>query len=223
MLIAPLFVQAAPILLTGTPADDSRRPNTPVSPRFGTLINFDGLPSCQVFPPDGSCTNLSGSTFSGVTISSPDGLYAIPFSAQTAPNELYDAGVNGVANITLTSTFGVTAFGVGISDSDVDDNLDPLNIILQALDSTGNAFGQAFTVTVPETGGNPGQGYFILSDTTADIYGLQITQSVANANFSGLAIDDVQFAPEPSTFLMLITGAGIAGAFRMRKRSSTTR
>ena len=34
-----------------------------------------------------------------------------------------------------------------------------------------------------------------------------------------LAIDDVQIAPEPSTFLLMGTGAAILGFFRLRKRA----
>jgi hypothetical protein len=219
MFMAPLFVQAGPVLITGTPADDSTLPNTPVSLHLGgAFINFDGLPSCQTFPPAG-CTNYSGTAFSGVTISSPDGLFAIPFSGQSAPNELYDASAEGSANITLSLNFGTGAIGVGIADSDVDGNGDPVQILLQALDVNGANLGSAFDVTIPEINPNPGNGYFVLADTTSDIFGLRISQSVGDPNFSGLAIDDVQVAPEPSTFVLLITGVGIFGSFRMRKRS----
>src|SRR5579862_8108633 len=118
LLLTTLLTQAAPILVTGTPADDSTLPNTPASPKLGgVLVNFDSLTSCPTFPPSG-CTNLSGNTFSGVTISSADGLYAIPFSAQTAPNELFDNSAMGSANITITTALGVTGIGVGIADSD---------------------------------------------------------------------------------------------------------
>jgi hypothetical protein len=37
--------------------------------------------------------------------------------------------------------------------------------------------------------------------------------------YSGLAIDDVQAAPEPSTFVLLIGGAAILGFFRLRKQA----
>jgi PEP-CTERM motif len=214
MLLMPLFVQAGPVWFTGTPADDSSLPNTPASPNFhGTFINFDSLPSCQQFPPDASCTNLSGTAFSGVTISSPDGLYAIPFSAQTAPNELFDNSAEGSANITVTTPGGVGAFGVGISD------FDDTTITLQALDASGAAFGAADVVTITQIGGNPGQGYFYVEDTTADIFGFAITQSASDPGFSGLAIDDVQATPEPSTLLLLSAGAAIFGVRRLRKRA----
>jgi len=214
VVLTPLLSQAGVVWSTGTPADDSTVPNKPASPQFGgVLINFDGLPSCQTFPPSG-CTNYSGTTFSGVTITSPDGLYAIPYSAQTAPNELYDNSAEGSASITVETVAGQSEFGVGISDSD------PVTITLQALGAGYVALGAADVITIPETGGNPGNGYYYVQDTTSDIYGFTITQSLSDPSYSGLAIDDVQAAtPEPSTFVLLIGGAAILEASRRRKRA----
>ena len=215
MLTMPLLMQAGPVWFTGTPADDSSLPNTPASPYLGgELINFDSLASCPTFPPSG-CTNYSGNTFSGVTISSPDGLYAIPYSAQTAPNELYDNSAEGSANITVTTPVGLGGFGVGIADSD------PVTITLQALGAGDVAFGAPDVITIPETGGNPGNGYYYVEDTTPDLYGFTITESASDPSYSGLAIDDVQAAtPEPSTFLLLLSaGAAIFSAQRLRKRA----
>jgi hypothetical protein len=221
MLLMPLLVQAGPVLITGTPADDSTLPNTAASPKLGgVLINFDSLASCPSFPPSG-CTNYSGTAFTGgVAISSSDGLYAIPYSAQTSPNELYDNSAAGSANISIV-TPGTTAVGAGISDSDITAGGAPVTIFLQALNSGGAGFGTLFSVTLPETGGNPGNGYFVIQDTSFDIYGLRISQPAGDANYSGLAIDDVQVAPapEPSTFLLLIGGAAIVGSCRMRRRA----
>lgn len=221
MLLTPLLIQAGPVLITGTPADDSSLPNSAASPKMpGILVNFDSLPSCPTFPPSG-CTNYSGTSFTGgVTISSPDGLYAIPYSEQSAPNELFDDSAQGSANISVTDARGTGAIGVGISDSDVTATGASVTIDLQALNSTGVGFGTLFAVTLPQTGGNPFNGYFVIQDTVPDIYGLQITQPVSNANYSGLAIDDVQvFSPEPSTFLLLIGGAAMIGSYRLRKRA----
>jgi len=222
MLLAPILLQAGPILATGTPADDSTLPNTHVSPNLGGLINFDALPSCPTFPPSG-CTNESGLTLSGVTFTSADGLYAIPYSGQSAPNELYDNGAGGSANLTISLAHGTTALGFGIADSDLDENFDPVEITLQPLDSQGGNLGSAFEVTIPELIGNPGNGYFIIEDTTNDIFGVNIVQSVSDPNFSGLAIDDVQVAPEPSTILLLLTGVTIFGCFRMLRRHQLNR
>jgi hypothetical protein len=212
-LMMPLLMQAGPVWFTGTPADDSSLPNTPASPNLGgVLINFDSLASCPTFPVSG-CTDYSGTTFSGVTISSPDGLFAIPFSAQTSPNELFDNSAEGSANITVTTSGGQYGFGVGIADSD------PVTIMLQALGAGGVALGAPDVVTIPEIGGNPGNGYYYVEDTVSDLYGFTITQSASDPTFSGLAIDDVQaVTPEPSTFLLLSAGAAIL-ASRRRKRA----
>jgi PEP-CTERM motif len=214
LLMMPLLMQAGPVWSAGTPAGDSSLPNTPASPNLGgLLINFDSLASCPTFPVSG-CTNFSGNTFSGVTISSPDGLYAIPFSAQTAPNELFDNSAEGSASITVSTSGGLYGFGVGIADSD------PVTITLQALGAGRVAFGPADVITITEIGGNPGNGYYYVQDTTPDLYGFTITQSVSDPSFSGLAIDDVQAAtPEPSTFLLLSAGAAIFAARRLRKRA----
>ena len=213
-LMMPLLVQAGPVWFTGTPADDSSLPNTPASPKLGgVLVNFDGLASCQTFPPSG-CTNYSGTAFSGITISSPDGLYAIPFSGQTSPNELFDNSAEGSASITVATAGGQYAFGVGISD------LDDVTITLQALGAGGVAFGVPDVVTITQIGGNPGNGYFYVRDTVTDLYGFTITQSSSDPSFSGLAIDDVQaVTPEPSTLLLLSAGAAIFAARRLRKRA----
>ena len=114
----------------------------------------------------------------------------------------------------LITPGGQAAFGVGIVD------LDPVTITLQALGAGGVAFGAPDVVTITQTGGNPGAGYFYVEDTTSDLFGFTITQSVSDPSFSGLAIDDVQAAtPEPSTFLLLSAGAAIFAARRLRKRA----
>lgn len=213
-LLTPLLTQAGPVWGQGTPADDSTLPNTPAYPQLGgVLVNFDSLPSCPTFPPSG-CTNYSGNTFSGVNITSPDGLYAIPYSAQTAPNELFDNSPEGSANITVETATGQSAFGVGIADSD------PVTITLQALGAGYLALGPADVITITETGSNPGNGYYFVSDTTSDLYGFTITQSASDPSYSGLAIDDVQAAtPEPSTLLLVIGGMAMLISSRLRKRA----
>lgn len=225
ILMAPLLVEAGPIWNVGTPANAYSLPPTtkPLPNLGGLLINFDSLAACATFPiPSTGCTNVSGNDFGGdVTISSADGVYVIPFSAQSAPNELYDNGTGGTADTIISVSEGATAIGVGIGDSDVDGSGDPVDIFLQALNSTGGDLGAADEITLPETGSNPGNGYFYVTDTTPDIYGIQITQPVSNPSlYSGLAIDDVQVSPEPSTFLLLI-GGGLAmiGSSRLRGKA----
>ena len=103
--------------------------------------------------------------------------------------------------------------GVGIADSDA------ASIFLQPLGASLANLGPAFLLSIPETGPNPGNGYFVIQDTTPDIFGFRITQSVGDPRFSGLAIDDVQVAPEPSTLLLLSAGVIMFGALRLRKRA----
>ena len=142
----------------------------------------------------------------------------LPFSTQSGPNELDDDSSDGSADIFISLSAGSRFIGVGIADSDITAAGNPVSIMLQALAAGGGTLGSAFTVTIPETGTTAGNGYFLLEDTTSDIFGLRISQPVGNAAlFSGLAIDDVQAAPEPSTFVLLIGGGAIAGLARLRK------
>lgn len=210
LLLISTLAQADPVLIVGTPADSYLSTPTSALPNLnGIKINFDSLTPFATY---------STYTSQGVTISSPDGLEVLPYSTQSAPNELFDTSAAGSANITIDFTPGEIAIGVGIADSDVQLNGQPVSIFLQALNAGGTGFGSLFSVTLPEAGANPGNGYFVIQDTTPDIHGLQITQPVGNANFSGLAIDDVQVAPEPSSFVLLAGGMAILGALRLRKR-----
>lgn len=207
-LAAAISMQAAPIITIGTPGDANLSTPSGPSPNLGgTTINFDSTSQCTV----SACSSL---TLSGITFSSGDGLLNIPFSTQSFPNELYDTGANGTANLSMLGSVGLTAIGVGIADSDPG-----VTITIQALNSLGVAFGNSFMETISEATVNPGNGYFVVSDTSADIFGLRITQSTGDPNFSGLAIDDVQMAPEPSSYLLLGTGAALLFAFRKRLRS----
>jgi hypothetical protein len=207
---APILATAAPILVVGTPGNSQLNTPTGPSPRFGTLINFDGLTPNSTFAPGTYASQ-------GVTsISSPDGLMVEPFSTQSFPNELFDESTDGTADITIALAGGVNAIGIGIAD------IDPVSVTFQALGLSGAALGSPFTEDLATTEDpiNIGNGYYVISDSTADIYGLAITQTSANpALYSGLAIDDPQITPEPSSFLLLITGAGSLFCFRRRKRA----
>ncbi len=205
-LLAGLSAYAGPVLITGTPADANLATPTGSSPNLGDLITFDSISTCTSTP----CTTL---TSLNATFSSPDGLLVIPYSTQSYPNELFDNSATGTADLTIQLMFGVDAIGVGIADSD------PVTIMLQALNSSGTPFGPVFNVTIPENTVNPGNGYFVVSDTIPDIYGLIITQSTGSVNYSGLAIDNVQSTPEPSSGLLLASGAVLLAVFRLRKRA----
>jgi hypothetical protein len=204
--LTSLSAYAAPVLITGTPGDANLAVPSGPAPNLGNLITFDNISTCTSTP----CSTL---TVLNATFSSPDGLLVIPFSSQSYPNELFDDSATGTADLSIQLTFGVNAIGVGIADSD------PITLMLQALDSSGNPFGNVFTVTIPEDTPNPGNGYYVVSDTIPDIFGLVITQSTGNANYSGLAIDDVQSTPEPSSGLLLASGAALLAGLRLRKRA----
>jgi hypothetical protein len=201
----------ADTLTTGTPSDsyDSPAHLTPSPMLGGQIVNFDSLTAFATYS-----TYRSGE----ISVSSPDGLEVLPYSTQSGPNELFDTSAAGSANLSIKLGEGVGGIGVGIADSD-ENALDvPVTIDLQALNSSGVAFGSLFAVTLTETGSNPGNGYFVITDATSDIHGLAITQPVSNAAlYSGLAIDDVQITPEPSSFMLLATGLMAAGSFGLMK------
>jgi hypothetical protein len=211
LALAPILATATPVLIVGTPANSQLSKPTGASPNLGgTLINFDSLTPNTTFVPG------TYAAYGVSSISSPDGLLAEPFSTQSFPNELYDNSPDGTANITIDLSIGSYAIGVGIADSD------PVSVTFQPLNSAGNPLGTAFTenLAATENAVNTGNGYYVIEDTTPDIFGLQITQPVANPSFSGLAIDDLQSTvPEPSSLLLLIGGAGMLYSFGLRKQS----
>ena len=222
LLLTATLVQADTItLLTGAPSNAYNLPPiTKPSPYYGgPIVSFDGLTPCATFPPAG-CTNESGYSSQGLTFTSADGLYVIPYSTQTGPNELFDNGAGGTADLFIETASGHTLIGVGIADSDTNATGAPVTITLQPLSAGNVDLGSAINVMLPTGGSNPGNGYFVVEDASgANIYGLQITQSYNSVNNSGLAIDDVQSTPEPSTLLLLGAGLGVLG-FRFRKRAS---
>jgi hypothetical protein len=200
-------------MAVGTPGNAYLSKPTGPSPSFAPssdFFNFDSLTAFATFAPN---------TYSaeGVNISSPDGLVVYPYSTQSGPNELFDNSANGSANIKIT-TFGSEEIGIGIADSDVNAQGVPVTVDLQALNASGGGFGTVFAVTLPTDGSNPGNGYFTISDSKYDLYGLQITQPVGNAAlYSGLAIDDLQVEPTPEPASLALMGAGLIALAGIRK------
>lgn len=208
-LIFSAVLANADTLITGTPGDAYLSTPTKASPSIGTSINFDSLTANTVFNP---------STYAGLglTISSPDGLLVLPYSSQSFPNELFDNSSDGSANITLSLSKSTNEFGIGIADSD------PVTVTLQALNSSGMVFGSIFSVNVNTSSptNNPGNAYFVVADTTSDIYGLKILQTSGSVNNSGLAIDDVQFTPEPGSLVLILIGFCALACLKFRKSLS---
>jgi hypothetical protein len=210
-IIATAVASAAPTLVTGVPGNSVlAMPTGPAPALGGTFINFDDLtPGSSVSPNAYAGQGVS-------SISSPGGLTAIPFSTQSSPNELFDGSPNGTANITIDLATGASSIGIGIADSD------PFSVTLQALAANGSALGSPFTVTIPASGVNSGNGYYAIEDTTTDIFGLKILQSSGSVSNSGLAIDDLQFtstAPEPTTYALFGAGTVLLALLGRRKRA----
>jgi len=172
------------------------------------LFNFDDLTPNSTFSP-------AQYSAQEISIASPEGLEVAPFSTQSSLNELFDKSADGSANITI-GTPATSQLGIGIADSD------GVPIKLQPLNATGASLGSPFSVTLADTGTNPGKSYFVVSGTTNEFYGLQILQRTGSANDSGLAIDDLQVSvtatPEPASLVLLSAGAFLAGVARLRKR-----
>lgn len=208
LLGAASHLSAAPTLITGTPADSLLNAPTGPSLQFGTIYNFDSLTA--------NTSYASYSPATGVTISSPDTLVVLPYGTQSSPNELFDNSATGSANITVKLASGTKEIGIGIADSD------SVTITLQALNANGTALGSAFNVMLPSATVNPFNGYYAISDTAYDIYGLEVSQSIGNANYSGLAIDDLQVAPTPepgSLALIGLSAAALLAFGRLRRRA----
>lgn len=222
LLLTPVAAFCSVTLITGTPGNALLSTPTSFSPNLGgILINFSTLTPFESFSPS------SPYTVDGVSFSSPDGLTVLPFSTQTAnPNELYDNGPNGVADLTISTSFAASAIGVGIADSDTDPPLTsvppavPIEIELQPLGAGGVDLGSPFLVTIPENTANPGNAYFVVEDSTPGLYGLEIIQPLSNPDFSGLAISDVQITPEPASFPLMAGGIAAILFFARRRKKA---
>lgn len=210
LLACSLFANAAPTLITGTPGNAQLATPTGPSLSFGPVINFDSL------TPNSTLNSAQYAAQGIASISSPDGLTVVPYSTQSFPNEVFDNGVNGVADISIKLSTGTNEIGIGIADSD------PVTVMLQALGLNGSTLGSAFSVTIPANTVNPYNGYYAITDTNYMIGGLQILQTSANTSYSGLAVDDLQVAPtpEPASFVLAAAGLLAFGFTRLRNKPS---
>ena len=206
--LAANVASATPVLTVGVPGDSLL--STPKKPTLlpgATLFNFDSLTPGISYPT---------TTSNGFSILSPDGLLVEPYSTQSGPNELFDNSAAGSANITINFTSGEYGVGIGIADSD------PVSVTFQALGLGGVSLGPSFTESLATTENliNTGNGYYYITDSGSDIYGLRITESASSPDFSGLAIDDLQIAatPEPASFVFLAEGVCALGVFASLRR-----
>lgn len=204
VLATAALAQAATITV-GTAGNSTLSTPSKPSPSVGPIVSLSGLAN--------TANPLASITTGGVTFSSKDGVQAIPYSTMyNTPNEIFDAGSNGVANLMLSLAGGVNALGFGVTDSD------GVSISLQILGANGVALGSPVVENLASTADVNGNSYFVIKDTAYDIYGVTITQSVANANYSGLAVGDIEVAPTPEPTALYLLGAGLAlvGGLRWR-------
>lgn len=207
ILIATASLSQADTIIVGTAGNSTLSTPTKPSPSVGSIISFSSLADGGV---------LSSVTTGGLTVSSPDGVQVIPYSTMyNTPNEIFDASSTGTANLTLKLSGGVNEVGVGVADDD------GTTITIEALNASGGLLGTAFTENLANTADVNGNSYFAIADTSYDIYGLKILETVGNVNYSGLAIGDVEVAPtpEPAAFLLLGTGLALFGGLRFRKKA----
>jgi hypothetical protein len=197
-VIAVASVCHATTLTVATPNDADN--GTTLSPKFGILINFDNQ---TPFSTLASNAYASAGVQSIASTQSSNPLTVYPFSSQSAPNYVSTANFGGGMTVTLTNLTNI--IGIGVSESDGS----PLS--LSALGATGNTLG-TFNVTVPSGGNTPFNAYYILQDPTNDIKSLQL---IAGGQF---AVDDIQFAPEPVSFLLGGAGLLLLGLVNLRRR-----
>ena len=188
----------ATTITVGTPNDADN--GTKLSPQFGISINFDNL---TPFSAVSSNAYASMGVQSLVSNSSSDPLYVYPYSSQSAPN--YLSTQDGLGGLTITFTNLTNIVGIGVLESDGG------TVTLEALGASGNMLG-SFNEVVSSTGNTPYNAYYILQDPTNDIKSFEITSTGA------FAVDDLQFAPEPTSFLLGGAGLGLLGLLRLRRR-----
>jgi hypothetical protein len=189
-LLLGSFAGSATTLLTGTPNNSDNSTDTPtgLTPKFGTLINFDSLTPNSI---------LASNAFAGSGISSiadTNGtapLSAMPYSSQSYPNYIGTADFSNIdTRITLNNSTNQIGVGLLAGQSN--------SFSLLAYGASNNLLG-SYTVNVPSDGVNAYNGYYAISDTTADIKSLEV---IGNGGF-----DDVQFNTVPEIDANSCTGA----------------
>ena len=195
----------ATTLTVGSPNDNNYAGDT-LSPRFGTLINFDNLTPYTTVASN-AYASLGVSSLTSNSASDP--LYVYPYSSQSAPNFL--STEDGSGGLTITFANSVNVVGIGILAGDGNPE------VLEALGATGNILG-SYTETVSVSGKTPANAYYVISDTTSDIKSLMITSAAGT-----FGVDDLQFAPEPLNLALVgVGGLLLLGLARVRKSKASS-
>lgn len=195
---------AAPTISMGTPNEADYSPSNTLSPQFGTLINFDSLTPY---------TTLASNQFASVGVTSiastnaSDPLMVYPYSSQSAPFFVSTSDYMGGLTVTLAKATNI--MGIGVEESDGNP------VTIEALGATGNVLA-TFSETIGQTGNTADNAYFVVRDTTNDIQGLEVVATTG----STFGVDDVQFAPEPVSFVLAGSGLGLFGLLRLRRRKA---
>jgi hypothetical protein len=200
-------LNAATVLIPGTPnsSDNSTGTPTGLSPKFGTLINFDNLTPNSVLSPT-AYTALGVNSIAA--INSTVALSAVPYSGQSQPNYI---GPADFSNIDILISLGQTTSEIGIGLLAGSSN----SFTLIALGTTNNVLGN-YTVTVPSTGVTAFNGYYAIQDSNSGIKSLEV---IGNGG-----IDDLQFnaaaVPEPASYAFASLGlALVSGAAFLRRKN----
>lgn len=173
---------------------------TVLSPRFGILVNCDNLTPYTALA---SNAYTSSGVSSIVSNNSSDPLMVYPYSSQSAPYFVSTANYLGGVTVTFTNLTNIA--GIGVEESD------GAAVTLEALGATGNVLG-TFNEVVPTAGNTPYNAYYVLQDPTNDIKSLEVISA------GSFGVDDLQFAPEPMSFLLGGSGLGLLALLRFRRR-----
>lgn len=189
-------LNAATVLVPGTPnsSDNSTGTPTGLSPKFGTVVNFDDLTPNSLLNP---VAYASLGVNSIAAINSTSALSVVPYSGQSQPNYI---GPANFSNIDILISLGQTTGEIGVGLLAGSSNA----FTLVAFGAASNVLG-SYTVTVPSTGVTPFNGYYAIQDSNSGIKSLEI---IGNGGIDDLQISAVASVPEPVNYEL--GGLGLA-------------